>query len=82
MWMPTFTSLFLVASSCCPYIFNILLYIFRPVKTLRHDSPLVAETWLTDLQTGGDKNKYQFIPTQLRTQPANLPKPGELIVKQ
>ncbi|XP_078489668.1 uncharacterized protein LOC100180399 [Ciona intestinalis] len=48
----------------------------RPSRSYRQESPLVGDTWLADLPTNGlEKNKYKFIPTQLRTQPLNLPKP-------
>nr|CAB3262567.1 uncharacterized protein LOC100180399 [Phallusia mammillata] len=50
----------------------------RPTKTFRQESPLVAETWLSELPSGGETNKYKFIPTQMRTQPVHLPKPAKL----
>ncbi|XP_076821504.1 uncharacterized protein LOC143468278 isoform X2 [Clavelina lepadiformis] len=49
----------------------------RPIKTFRQESPIVAETWLSNLPAGAEKNKYKFIPTQLRTQPLHLPKSGQ-----
>ncbi|XP_039270176.2 uncharacterized protein LOC120344915 isoform X1 [Styela clava] len=56
----------------------------RPTKSIRLESPLVTgtDTWfVNDSLPSGDNNRYKFVPTQLRTQPANLPIHGQASAK-